>query len=110
MSKSKSMKREAPDPVDPVVIGAIRYDAPHYATEVGGQQNGGWVTATDIASGERLWTVRVYETAYDPKRERDVQETFITGLADAGGGRLEIEDEDGRRFVLETATRQVRPA
>ena len=107
---SKSMKREGPDPVEPVVVGALRYEAPHYALEVGGQQNGGHVTATDVASGERLWTVRVYETAYDPLRERDVQDVFITSLVDAGGGRLAIEDEDGRRYTLDTASRRVQPA
>jgi len=104
---SKSMKREGPDPVAPVIVGAIRYAAPHYATETGYPQNGGCVSATDVASGERLWTVRVYETVYDPQREQDVQDVFITALADAGGGRLSIEDEDGRRWVLDTASRQV---
>lgn len=110
MSKIKSMKREGPDPVDPVVLGAIRYEVPHFAIEVGGKQNGGYVTATDVASGERLWTARIYETVYDPKRERDVQDVFITALDDAGGGRLDIEDEEGRRYVLDTATRQVTTA
>jgi hypothetical protein len=92
-----------------VVLGAVRYEAPHYAIETGGKQNGGHVTATDVASGERLWTVRVYETDYDPQRERDVQDVFITSLADAGGGCLNIEDEEDRRYVLDTASRRVRP-
>lgn len=106
---SKSMKREGPAPVTPVVIGQVRYEAPHFAGEVGGSQNGGYLTASDIASGERLWTLRIYETAYDAARERDVQDVFITALADLGGGQLEVRDEDGRRFVVDLARRAVRP-
>lgn len=107
---SKQMKREAPDPVAPVTIGSVRYEAPHFAGDVGGTQNGGYITANDVASGERLWTLRVFETIYDPAREQDVQDVFITRLTDLGGGRLQVDDEEGRRHVVDLASRAAKPA
>jgi hypothetical protein len=103
---SKQMKREAPDPVAPVVIGSIRYEAPHFAGDVGGSQNGGYLTANDVASGERLWALRVYETVYDKDREQDVQDVFITRLADLGGGKLQVQDEEDRTYTVDLATRK----
>lgn len=104
---SKQMKREAPDPIDSVTVGAIRFEVPHFAGQAGGTQNGGYVTAHDAPSGEWLWTLRVYETKYDPLIERDVQDVFITKLADHGDGTLDVEDEEGRRYVIDIATRAV---
>ena len=103
---SKQMKRAAPDPVAPVAVNGIRYEAPHFAGEMGGAQNGGYITASDIASGERLWSLRVYHTVYDPQRERDVQDVFVTRLIDLGGGKLRVHDEDDRSFTVDLATRQ----
>jgi hypothetical protein len=105
---SKQMKRAAPDPVAPVTIGGTLYQAPHFAGEVGGTQNGGYVTATDIASGERLWSLRVYETVYDDQREQDVQDVFITRLTALAGGALQVQDEAERAYTVDLATRQVR--
>lgn len=102
---SKQMKREGPDPVAPVTIGSIRYEAPHFAGDVGGTQNGGYVTAHDVASGERLWSLRVYQTVYDPAREQDVQDVFITRLTDLGGGILQVADEDGRSYRVDLQKR-----
>lgn len=107
---SKQSKREGPAPVPPVTVGTVRYEVPHDAAEVGGTQSGGYIAAVDAASGERLWALRVYETAYDPQRERDVQDVFITRLAHRGGGQLDVEDEEGRRWIVDTAARKSRPA
>jgi len=105
---SKQMKRAAPDPVAPVTIGSIRYEAPHFAGDVGGTQNGGYLSANDVTSGERLWTLRVYETVYDKNREQDVQDVFITRLTDLGGGKLQVQDEDGRSYTVDLAARNAR--
>ena len=107
---SKQMKREGPDPVTPVIIGTVRYEAPHFAGDVGGTQNGGYLAAIDVASGERLWALRIYETVYDAKRERDVQDVFITQLVDLGGGLLQVLDEEDRRYIVDLAQRTVRRA
>lgn len=107
---SKQMKREGPNPVAPVTIGSIRYEAPHFAGDVGGKQNGGYITANDVTSGERLWTLRVYETPYDANREQDVQDVFITRLADLGSGKLQVDDEEERSHVVDLVTRKARPA
>jgi len=105
---SKSMKREGPDPVTPLTIGKVRYEAPHFAGDVGGTQNGGYLCASDVASGERLWVLRIYETLYDATRERDVQDVFITRLTDLGSGQLQVLDEEDRRYVVDLATRKAR--
>jgi hypothetical protein len=108
MTMSKSMKREGPDPVAPVTIGGVRYEVPHFAGEVEGTQNGGYITAKDVSSGQRLWTLKVYETLYDPRREQDVQDVFITELTDLGDGSMRVDDEEGRSYIVDLATRTVR--
>ena len=108
---TKSMKREGPDPVDPVTIGGTRYEAVHWGDEIGVKQNGGYIAAFDVASGTREWLLQVYEITYDEARERDVQDLFITRLFLVDEeGLLGIDDEDGRSFIVDTRSRTVRDA
>ena len=105
---SKLGKRAGPDPVDPIAIGGIRYEAPHWGKELGVEQNGGYIAAYDESTSERLWILRVYEAVYDSKRERDVQDVFITRLSvDEADGELRVEDEDGRTFKVDRQSRSV---
>jgi hypothetical protein len=98
---SKLSKREGPDPVAPLVVGNVRYEVPHWIDQMGGQQNGGFLVAYDLATNERLWVLQVYETAYDPQRERDVQDVFITRLSLGDkDGELQVEDEDGHKYLV----------
>jgi hypothetical protein len=50
-------KRTVPVDVPPVVIGDVRYEAPHFNNPC--NQNGGCVVAYDNASNAMLWFVEV---------------------------------------------------
>ncbi len=98
-------KRAAPEPVDPVVIGAVRYEAPADGKVRGLGQNGGIVVARGAASGAELWTARVYPIVYAAKLEADKQDVFIFDMKPSPDGRaLLVTDERGRRWRLDLAT------
>lgn len=98
-------KRVPAPVVAPVTIGGVRIEAMRLARERGFAQTGGVIEAFDAATGASLWTLQVYATAYDERLERDVQDVFITRMAPAGRGRLRIEDERGRRWIVDLAKR-----
>jgi hypothetical protein len=101
-------KRSAPEPVEPVYLGNMRYEALHWGKERGLGQNGGFVVAFDQSTGAEQWIVRLYEIRYDPNMEADKQDIFLTALtADKPGSRLLAEDEHGRRFALNVFSRKV---
>jgi len=75
----ESPKRRIPV-VAPVEADGIRYEVLRGARARGFRQNGGIIAAIDVASGQELWTLLVYETAYDASEEVDVQDRYITGM------------------------------
>jgi hypothetical protein len=104
-------KRVPPPDVPPVRIGAVRYEVLQSSRKRGLPQNGGYIVACDVASGEELWTLRVYETVYDPAVELDVQDVFIQSMKKTLlGGKLKVEDERGRRFSIDPVARTASPA
>lgn len=108
-AEGKSLKREGPAAVAPVRIGGTEFSVVHWGFERGLAQNGGYIAARDTASGRELWLLKVYEVPYDPKRERDVQDTFIVSLKpDASGSALVIRDELEREYLVDPQTRTVR--
>ena len=105
----KSFKREGPAEVAPVRLGSVMFSVVHWGLSRGLAQNGGYIAATDIASGRELWLLKVYDVPYDARRERDVQDTFIIELKlDSTGSMLLIKDELERVFVVDPRTRTVR--
>lgn len=101
-------KRFAPDPVEPVILGNIRYEALHWGKDRELGQNGGHVVAFDQSTGDELWTARLYEILYDPNMEADKQDIFVTSLVlDSAASRLVAEDERGRRYALNLFSREV---
>ena len=108
---NKTSKREGPSKVEPVSVGGILFEALHWGKNEGFDQNGGYIAAIDPKSNERLWTLKIYDVAYDPERERDVQDVFITRLRKTlFGGKLKVYDEDGRVFVVNPGNKSVRQA
>jgi hypothetical protein len=99
-------KRTAPPKVKPVTVGDVRIEALHWGRSRGLGQNGGYIVAVDPASGRELWTLKVYDIAYDPKMEEDVQDLFIAKLAVAGD-KLSVRDEQGRRFLVDLKRKTV---
>ena len=102
-------KRVAPPRVNSVTIGDTRYKAIHWGRERGLGQNGGYIAAIDPKSRKELWTLKIYDVAYDPRLEEDVQDVFISAIRGLGDGRVEITDEDDRRYLLNVETRTVTP-
>ena len=100
-------KRTAPPKVKPVMVGGARIEALHWGRSRGLGQNGGYIVAVDPASGRELWTLKVYDIAYDPKMEEDVQDLFIAKLA-VDGDKLSVRDEEGRRFLVDLERKTVK--
>jgi len=104
-------KRVPPPDVPPVRIGAVRYEVLQSSRKRGLPQNGGYIRAFSAASGDELWTLQVYQTTYDPALEEDVQDVFIRSLKKTlWGGKLKVEDERGRRYLVDPAARSATPA
>jgi hypothetical protein len=99
-------KRVGPPKIKPVTIGKVRFEAIHWGKTRGFGQNGGYVAALDVSSGEELWTVKVYDVVYEEPMEEDVQDVFIERMK-AEGDRLLITDEKKRRYLLDPKTRKV---
>ena len=109
MSGAPKAKRTPPAKVAPVTVAGLRFEAIHWGKARDLGQNGGYVAAVDPASGKELWTLKVYDVVYDPKLEGDVQDVFITAMSKTlFGQKLNITDENGRRYVVDPAARTVK--
>jgi len=97
-------KRAAPADVPPLMIGNVRYEAPHFTNPC--DQNGGCVVAYDTLTNAVLWSVKVYCTHYDTSLETDVQDVFIASLV-VENGRILVTDEKGRHFAIDPANQEV---
>jgi hypothetical protein len=102
-------KRVAPPKVAPVQIAGVRIEAIHWGRSRGLDQNGGYIAGVDTRTGRELWLLKVYDTAYDPRMEQDVQDVFIAKLTRDRGDRLSVVDERGRRYLVDMKTRIVTP-
>lgn len=101
-------KRAAAPVVEPVQVGAVRYEVLAFGKARGGSQNGGELLARNAKSGAELYTLRVYTITYAANIEADKQDVHIADLAlDADGKTLLVADERGRRYRVDTQTRQV---
>lgn len=103
-------KRAGPDPVEPVVIGAVRFEAPPWGKARGLGQNGGIVVAKDAATGADLWTAKIYAIVYKADMEADKQDVFIIDMKAAADGKaLLVTDDRGRRWRLDLASHAAAP-
>jgi hypothetical protein len=98
---TRSGDRLPPPEVSPIEQNGIRYWQAEDGNEVGHDQVGGVLVATDISSGEQLWTLAVYENPIDSKLETDVQWVFFTSMSFDPDGRLRIVNEAGKTFLVD---------
>lgn len=106
----ESAKRRGPS-ARPVEHEGVRYEQLRRARDEGFAQAGGVIAATEIAGGKRLWTVQLYQTAFDAAEERDAQEVYVSQLSlDAKAGLLLAVDERRRRWQLRLADGALQPA
>ena len=99
--------RDIPEP-RAVRSGGIRYEVVDNARMRGFGQAGGVVAAIDVASRRELWTVKVYDVAFEDDEETDAQEVFITRLR-LDSGRLEVTNERGEVYLVDLSDRSVVP-
>jgi hypothetical protein len=102
-------KRVAPPNVAPIVLGGVRIEVIQWGRSRGLGQNGGYIAAIDVGTGRQLWTLKVYDVAYDPRMEEDVQDVFIAKMTKGTRNRLAIVDEKGRRYLVDVKARTVTP-
>ncbi|MCL7421168.1 MAG: hypothetical protein M8364_09725 [Methylobacter sp.] len=102
--------RLPPAEVSPVVIDDTRYEVVHWGKERGLEQNGGYIAAIDVASGQERWLLKIYDVQYDPMMEEDVQDIFIKSMSKSFfGKKLKIVDELGRKYTVDTTDRSIKP-
>ena len=100
----------------PPSVPAIEHKGVRYLQDIDGpaqarDQPCGYLLAYDVAAGKLLWQLKVYEVAIDPKLEHDVQEVYFKSMKlQPGGEQLLIENEVGRRYLVDLARRSVKPA
>jgi hypothetical protein len=107
---NKSSSRIPAPAVATVVVGGVRYEQVPNGLLAGFDQMGGYLVAVDVTSGTPLWTLQVYDNQRVPGREGDVQDVFFKSMAAQRDGTLLVENERGRRFVVDPATRSVTAA
>jgi len=92
-----------------VTRNGIRYQALRWGKERGLGQNGGYLLATRLSTGEELWLLKVYDVPYDADLEADKRDILITDI-DSRWFRsaLTVKNERGERFEVDLDTRQVR--
>jgi len=97
--------RLPPPKVAPVTINGIRYEQQAGKESVDGQAGG--LLAAYSATGEQLWTLKVYDNRRKPELEGDVQDVFFSSMSLGPDGRLHIVNERGDTFLVDVTTRVV---
>jgi hypothetical protein len=96
-----SGKRVPPKPVSPIVSDGVEYSA-H------GDGKTGYIVATDVATGNELWRIRVFRIhTYLWKGEEDNQWVFISDLQLVQNALL-IRNEKSHCYRLDLVTRHVK--
>jgi len=110
MELARSADRLGPPDVPPIHHGGVAYSQAEDGRALGFDQAGGVLVARDGNTGERLWTLAVYENRVDMLREADAQWVFFKSMALDPDGRLRIVDERGKAFLVDLKQRSVAPA
>lgn len=102
------MSRSIPPQVSAIVHQGVRYEQVMNGIRQGLPHRNGYLSATDVASGLRLWTVQVYEIQYDAALEKDVQDVYFKQMAlTPDQNQLLIENEAGKRFLVNLLSQAV---
>ena len=111
MDDDISFSRIGPPDVEPV-----EFEGRRYAQVINGEddhldQRTGYLAVTELASGQRVASIKVYAVAFDPDMEADVQDVFFVHLElQAADRRLLVENEHGQRFHVAIDGYAVTPA
>lgn len=109
ISFTASAKREVPAEVPTIIYGGVIYSVPHFGFENGSKQNGGFVKATNEKSNEAMWLKRIYKIWYNPFKEQDSQDIFITNMQlSSDNTHLVIINERNETYSLNIRTQKVK--
>jgi hypothetical protein len=105
ISFAASAKREVPSEVPTIIFEGVEYSVPHFGFENGSKQNGGFVKAANEKSNEVMWVKRIYKIWYNPFKERDAQDIFITNMQlSSDNAHLVITNERNEKYSLNIGT------
>ena len=106
--KPEKERAEVPE-VSPLTLGGVRYEPVLWGKARGLGQNGGLLAATDVATGQELWVLKIYDIAYTGDKEDDKQDVFISSLQAEDDGHLRVESERGGAWRVDLAQRTSTP-
>lgn len=110
MSGPPGASRPPPKQVaQPLTAGGITYQPDGAVVgEEPNRRKAYMVTAKDAVTGEKLWSVTVYEVDLVPGLEPDVQGRLFSSMELLPGGKqLLVVDERGGRFIVDLESREV---
>ncbi len=101
--------RPPPPDVPPLEWAGIRYQQDLDGAPRQRDQGFGYVQALDASNGQVIWELKVYTVKTQPGLEADVQEVYFSRMVRvAGRDELEIENENGQRFLVDVKSRSAR--
>lgn len=104
-SISVSGDRLPPPKVPDILDNGIRYSQRVGSFDNEFQQAGGLLDAFDAKTNKRLWTLVVYPNKRKPDLEGDVQDVFFKSMKFQHDGKMHIEDEVGREYIIDVKKR-----
>lgn len=104
---NKSCRRIPAPQICAITQGGIRYEQVKNGLLAGLDQMGGYLLAKDDVSGELLWTLKVYDNQRQAGKEGDAQDVFFKSIQLQSNGSLLIENERGKRFIVDLGARTV---
>lgn len=108
MACTSLAKRPGPTEIKPLIAGGYVYTVPHWSSENGTNQNGGYIRVLDAKTGVEAWGLQVYKTKYKRDIERDIQDVFITDIEiNIWNTVLTVKDELGRRYEIDLKTKKM---
>jgi len=106
---AKSGSRIPAPTVAPVKAGGLRFEQIKNGLTVGLPQMGGYLQAFDDATGEKLWTLKVYDSKKPSNKEGGAQEVFFKSMSAQPDGTLLIVNERGLRFIVDPKAKTSKP-
>jgi len=91
------MSRIGSPRISPIEFEGRRYAQIHNGENEGLDQRTGYLSVTDIVTGQRIASIKAYFVPFDPDEEADVQDVFFTRM---------LLDEPNRRLLIENERRQ----
>jgi hypothetical protein len=105
---STSASRVGQPDMPPIVFEGKRYEQVSEGHLGGLGQRTGMLAVFDDDTNERISTLKIYDVEYDDMQETDVQDVFFTRMdLDEKARQIHIENERGRRFIVDLDTGNV---